>query len=65
VAPTVIRAPETEKALMGGGYDALKRALDAVRDEVKPIDDVRSTREYRRAMSAVLVERAVRRITEG
>jgi xanthine dehydrogenase iron-sulfur cluster and FAD-binding subunit A len=65
VAPTVIRAPETEKALMGGGYDALKRALDAVRDEVKPIDDLRSTREYRRAMSAVLLGRAIRRIAEG
>jgi hypothetical protein len=33
VAPTVIRAPATEKALMGGGYAALKGALDAVRDE--------------------------------
>jgi carbon-monoxide dehydrogenase medium subunit len=65
VAPTVIRAPETEKALMGGGYAALKGALDAVREEVKPIDDIRSTREYRRAMSAVLLERAIRRITEA
>jgi xanthine dehydrogenase small subunit len=65
VAPTVIRAPETEKALMSGGYAALKGALDAVRDEVKPIDDIRSTREYRRAMSAVLLERAIRRITEA
>ena len=65
VAPTVIRAPATEKALMGGGYAALKGALDAVRDEVKPIDDIRSTREYRRAMSAVLLERAIRRITEA
>src|SRR2546425_567264 len=65
VAPTGIRAPETEKALMGGGHAAPTRALDAVKDEVKPIDDVRSTREYRRAMSAVLVERAGRRITEG
>ena len=26
VAPTVIRAPETEKALMAGGYEGLKRA---------------------------------------
>jgi CO/xanthine dehydrogenase FAD-binding subunit len=50
---------------MSGGYAALKGALDAVRDEVKPIDDIRSTREYRRAMSAVLLERAIRRITEA
>ncbi len=65
VAPTVIRAPETEKALLSGGYDAFRGALGAVKDEVKPIDDIRSSREYRRAMSAVLLERAVRRITEG
>jgi carbon-monoxide dehydrogenase small subunit/xanthine dehydrogenase small subunit len=65
VAPTVIRAPETEKALLSGGYDAFRQALEAVKDEVKPIDDIRSSREYRRAMSAVLLERAVRRITEG
>jgi carbon-monoxide dehydrogenase small subunit/xanthine dehydrogenase small subunit len=65
VAPTVIRAPETEKALLAGGYDGLMRAKQAVRDEVRPIDDIRSTRDYRREMAAVLLERAVRRIVEG
>jgi xanthine dehydrogenase iron-sulfur cluster and FAD-binding subunit A len=65
VAPTVIRARETEKALAGGGYEALLRAKEAVREEVRPIDDLRSTREYRREMAAVLLERAVRRIVEG
>ena len=65
VAATVIRAPETEKALMAGGYDGLLRAKQAVRDEVKPIDDIRSTQDYRREMAAVLLERAVRRIVEG
>jgi len=65
VAPTVIRASLTEKALMGGGYDALRQAIEAVRGEVKPIDDVRSTREYRQAMAAVLLERAVRRVAEA
>jgi xanthine dehydrogenase small subunit len=65
VAPTVIRAPETERALMAGGYDALQRAMEAVREEVRPIDDVRSTSAYRRAMAAVLLERAILRITEG
>jgi xanthine dehydrogenase small subunit len=65
VAPTVVRAPETEKALLGGGYEALRRARDAVRAEVEPIDDLRSTRAYRREMTAVLLERAVRRVAEA
>ena len=65
VAPTVIRAHRTEEALMGGGYDALKNALEAVQQEARPIDDIRSTREYRRAMTGVLLHRAIRRITEG
>jgi CO/xanthine dehydrogenase FAD-binding subunit len=65
VAPTVIRARATEKALAAGGYEALLKAKQAVREEVRPIDDLRSTREYRREMAAVLLERAVRRIVEG
>lgn len=65
VAPTVMRAVRAEAALMAGGYDALVSARAAVRDEVKPIDDLRSTREYRREMAAVLLERAVRTVAEG
>ncbi len=65
VGPTVIRALQTEKALQGGGYDALRQALEAVKQEVRPLDDLRSTREYRREMSAVLLERAIRKLTEG
>jgi xanthine dehydrogenase small subunit len=65
VAPTVLRARETEKALLAGGWDALQRAKDAVREEVRPIDDLRSTAAYRREMAAVLLERAVRQVAEG
>jgi xanthine dehydrogenase small subunit len=65
VAPTVIRAPETERALLAGGYEGLKRAMEAVRNEVRPIDDIRSNREYRREMAAVLLERAIRQIVEA
>ena len=60
-----MRARETEKALIGGGWDALQRAKDAVRAEVRPIDDLRSTADYRREMAAVLLERAVRRVAEA
>jgi CO/xanthine dehydrogenase FAD-binding subunit len=33
--------------------------------EVRPIDDLRSTREYRREMAGVLLERAVRKLAEA
>ena len=36
-----------------------------MREEARPIDDLRSTREYRQAMTAVLLQRAIRAITEG
>ena len=65
VAPTVIRATEAEKALLGGGHEGLLRAREAVKEEVKPIDDLRSSREYRREMAAVLLERAVRKVAES
>jgi CO/xanthine dehydrogenase FAD-binding subunit len=65
VAPTVVRAPEAEKALLAGGYEGLRRAREAVKAEIAPIDDLRSTRAYRREMAAVLLERAVRRVAEA
>ena len=65
VAPTVIRAPRAEAALLSGGHEGLRLAREAVRVEVEPIDDLRSTREYRREMAAVLLERAVRRLAEA
>jgi xanthine dehydrogenase iron-sulfur cluster and FAD-binding subunit A len=64
-APTVLRALETEKALAAGGYDALQRGKEAVRAEVRPLDDLRTSREYRREMAVVLLERAVRDLAEG
>jgi CO/xanthine dehydrogenase FAD-binding subunit len=36
-----------------------------VKEEVKPIDDLRSSREYRREMAAVLLERAVLKVAEA
>jgi CO/xanthine dehydrogenase FAD-binding subunit len=63
--PVAVRAHAAEKALMSGGYDALQKAKDAIRQEVQPVDDLRSTREYRREMAAVLLERAVRKLAEA
>lgn len=54
VAPTVIRVPRTEAALASGDLDAALAAFD---DEIAPIDDVRSTADYRRDVSGNLLRR--------
>jgi CO/xanthine dehydrogenase FAD-binding subunit len=63
VAPTVVRAPTAEAALVGAiaGPDAFRAAGEAAAAEavVSPIDDVRASAEYRRAMLAVIVARTV------
>jgi CO/xanthine dehydrogenase FAD-binding subunit len=53
VAPTVVRLSRTEAALTAGR--SLDEAQATLRDEVTPIDDVRSSAEYRRAVSANLL----------
>ncbi len=55
VAPTVVRLPETEAVLAAGGsIDAARAALAR---EIQPIDDVRSTAEYRRRVAENLLAR--------
>lgn len=55
VAPTVIRVPRTERALAeGGSIDDAARILG---DEIAPIDDLRSSAEYRRRVSVNLLRR--------
>jgi CO/xanthine dehydrogenase FAD-binding subunit len=55
VAPTVIRLSRTEQALgAGAGIDAAAAIAAA---EIQPIDDLRSTAEYRRRVVANLVRR--------
>jgi CO/xanthine dehydrogenase FAD-binding subunit len=53
VAPTVIRLPQTEAVLTSGG--TLEAAQDVLRAEIAPIDDIRSTAAYRRAVAANLL----------
>jgi len=55
VAPTVVRARRTEEALANGA--SIDDAVIALRDEIRPIDDMRSTADYRRLVSANLVRR--------
>jgi xanthine dehydrogenase small subunit len=55
VAPTVVRATRTEAALAAGASIAdAQRTLVA---EIAPIDDIRSTAEYRRRVAANLLAR--------
>jgi CO/xanthine dehydrogenase FAD-binding subunit len=53
VAPTVVRLPGTERAL-GSGLP-LAAAQQILLEEIAPIDDVRSTAEYRRRVAANLL----------
>ena len=53
VAPTVVRLPRTEAALASGA--SIGDAQRILSDEIVPIDDVRSTAEYRRRVAANLL----------
>ena len=55
IAPTVVRLTATERAL-GSGLE-LDEAMIALRTEVRPIDDLRSTAEYRKRVTENLVRR--------
>jgi CO/xanthine dehydrogenase FAD-binding subunit len=55
VAPTVVRAPRTEEALAGGA--TLADAQRILAQEIAPIDDIRSTAEYRRRVASNLLAR--------
>jgi len=60
VAPTAVRVPEAEQALIGSPLDegALKRAAAAASSAARPIDDKRGTATYRRTVAGVLTRRA-------
>lgn len=62
VAPTPIRAVAAEAALEGAApsRDTADRAAAALEAEISPIDDVRSTAGYRRAVAARVLHRLVR-----
>jgi CO/xanthine dehydrogenase FAD-binding subunit len=58
MAPTVVRARHAEAALAAGGSIAdAQRALAA---DLSPIDDIRSTADYRRRVAANLLEQLLR-----
>ena len=62
VAATTIRAPLTEAALEGASpAEAIAdRAASTLVSEIDPIDDVRSSADYRRAVAARVLHRLLR-----
>jgi len=61
LAPTVRRVGAAESALIGtdGGVEAAGAAGRLAAEAAAPISDVRASLEYRRAMAAVVVRRAI------
>jgi CO/xanthine dehydrogenase FAD-binding subunit len=61
LTPTIRRVPDAESALVGtdGGGGAVEAAAAAAAAASTPISDVRASAEYRRAMAAVMANRAI------
>jgi carbon-monoxide dehydrogenase medium subunit len=61
VAPTIIRAKKAEKFLSGKILDesTINEAANSTRKEVKPIDDLRGSADYRRYMAGVITKRVL------
>jgi carbon-monoxide dehydrogenase medium subunit len=66
VAPTLVRAIKAEAALIGNkfGKEVIEAAADAAAEEITPITDIRSTAEYRKRTTSVLVGRAIQKAAE-
>ncbi len=62
VAPTPVRLRETEAFLAGKALneDVINEAVKLAQSEVKPIDDIRATKEYRTEMVGVLLEKGLK-----
>ncbi|MBC7811341.1 MAG: FAD binding domain-containing protein [Burkholderiales bacterium] len=67
VAPTIIRLPEAEAVLIGRTLtlETIREAAAIAANTPKPINDIRSTADYRTEMVRVLVSRALRTLAEN
>ncbi|MEA2660894.1 MAG: aerobic carbon-monoxide dehydrogenase medium subunit [Chloroflexota bacterium] len=63
-APVPLRAREAERALLGRPLDdaAIREAAERAAAATDPIDDLRGSAEYKRAMARVWTERALREV---
>jgi xanthine dehydrogenase iron-sulfur cluster and FAD-binding subunit A len=67
VAPTIIRAPEAERYLVGKSLtdDVFEEAARLTMNSCKPIDDIRGSAAYRSEMVRVCTLRGLRLVREG
>lgn len=67
VAPKIIHATEAEAFLAGRVLDeeTMERAAELAEAAARPIDDIRSSAEYRNEMARVCVLRALRELADG
>lgn len=66
IAPTVIRATMAEAILKGRRLETevIRATAEAAAQEIKPITDIRSTAEYRKVATQILVRRAIEKALE-
>jgi len=67
VAPTIIHAVEAEAWLVGKELsdEVIARAAELARDAAKPINDIRSSADYRREMVRVFTMRGLKSLRDG
>lgn len=67
VGPTPLRAAQAEHALRGNDANAqvIHEAAQIAAEEARPIDDVRGSAWYRKAVIETLTRRALERLTNG
>jgi carbon-monoxide dehydrogenase medium subunit len=67
VAPTIIHAAAAEEYLIGKelSESVIEQAAEFARQAARPIDDIRSSADYRHEIARVLVKRGLTNIQEG
>lgn len=61
VAPTIIHARKAEEYLLGKPLTEpyIEKAVELVKEDISPISDIRSSSDYRKKVSSILLKRAL------